>query len=703
MAVRRALVLWVVAILIPAAHAQVRGDFDDSGTVGPEDVFFFIEQWRAARRNAAWDRRCDLYPPTSVDGKLSQSDAREMLELLLGGTTESPVKPDLVSTATRTRWRDAYGAANPTQAFDSFLDYLGGLPDVGAAGGDSTLFTAWARDREGLLYVYGVGRPQGPAASGNRAEASASLAPRLPAAPSPAQAVTPAASSSVLVPQGQAALFWGFTGPGYTDTREDLRVMLTTLGYSCHKLLSTVSTLRGLSSYKVIVFEGHGEIIHDEEGAIPDFAIVSTVHPVNDFITREYFEEWQADRLAPMIVTVPRSGADQDILCVGATESFFEHYGAGRDSLVFMNCCNGLRNNLLADAVLGSGAACYLGWNDYVWDGGAAAAVRHFFDLLCQSNRILDRTRPFRAMTSAEALYYMQNCHSSDLTHVEWNKGGHTYRAQLAARYRTGVSNAGLRPNISMDLIATPTMWMVGGFAGPERGALLLAGNPIEATTWEVGGVIFPKPASGTGLIRIRGANGTTSNAVHLSRYTGRLSGTVDHELFDGTVSVVGSTRSLAGVYTSLVNWPFLPRGLQLDFQEDSRPTIAWDVRGDVTRADYRYITDAEGSRAMNPPQSEYWMVSQGPAALDRINVFLGWSVDIPVREISLRTGTERMVNYAIGVALPGSQSLSCTYNPETGRATGIATLEVTRPGHTMRLAFDTLEPNPAVDLSLPR
>jgi hypothetical protein len=214
---------------------------------------------------------------------------------------------------------------------------------------------------------------------------------------------------------------------------------------------------------------------------------------------------------------------------------------------------------------------------------------------------------------------------------------------------------------------------------------------------------MFARPPSGTGLITIRAANGTTSNSAHFSRYTARLSGTVDHDLFDGTVSVIGSTRAFAGVYTSLTSWPFSPRPLHLDFQEDSRPTIAWDVQGDVTRGDYRYVTDAEGSRPMNSSPGEYLRITQLPTALDKLTLYASWSVDIPVREIGLRTGTERIVNYAIGMALPSGQSLSCTYNTETGCATDIAPVQVTQPDYKLHLTLSAIEPDPAVNLSLPR
>ncbi len=150
------------------------------------------------------------------------------------------------------------------------------------------------------------------------------------------------------------------------------------------------------------------------------------------------------------------------------------------------------------------------------------------------------------------------------------------------------------------------------------------------------------------------------------------------------------------------MSWPFAPRLLQLDLQEEARPTLAWDVRGDVTRGNYRYLTDAEGSRLMAAPPGEFFKVSQSATALDKILVYMGWSVQIPV-EINLLTGTERTVEYPVGVQSPNGRSLSYTYDPETGRATGIAALDVTGPEYTMHLSFDALEPNPAVDLTLPR
>ncbi|MEA1965224.1 MAG: Ig-like domain-containing protein [Candidatus Aerophobetes bacterium] len=172
----------------------------------------------------------------------------------------------------------------------------------------------------------------------------------------------------------------------------------------------TVDLMATLSNYDFIYMATHG--IVGSSGIIG----VSIGQAVNGFSMVALWDSLTGDSKEIWIVSVPAKfwGFDVPGIAFALNSRFFTHY-TYPDSFVYMNACDSLKNDSLADAFLYHGASVYLGWDNTSFLTLGNIHNQEFFQELAKPNNTFQQ-----AYDNTIAMHYPASVYKDTNHNHKW-------------------------------------------------------------------------------------------------------------------------------------------------------------------------------------------------------------------------------------------------------------------------------------------
>jgi len=310
---------------------------------------------------------------------------------------------------------------------------------------------------------------------------------------------------------------------------------LEAAGYSVVHGDCTVDGLKKTSGDGIFHFKTHGGIVDDDNVNVCSNTRVDDEHEL-----------------------LYANDLDEHRLCYAELMDYGWHYGINPsfvtrymsfadNAVVFLDSCDGAKNDTMRNACFEKGASVYVGWTKEIdWDSGYRAST-FLFDRLLAGNQYVRESpnqRPFDFgavhrdmmrrnydtdlgnLSSAEAPplgHAGAGSHEPSPASLE-KRGDDT--SLLAIHHKSGHTFAGLRPSVA-NLVVFETLEELHllGYFGAKQGSVTINGHAVTVKSWEPGTVKVELPSSGPGSAGpvVVEVDGRHSNTVPLTEWRGQF------------------------------------------------------------------------------------------------------------------------------------------------------------------------------------